>query len=150
MVLAIYQIILHLNKITECLKMTTFKIVFTFDVFFLVRVNTVNRYIGKSIISTKTDNTILNLQVCRINFCTDLNNKVFNSSLISLHHCLTIQAVQIPVGSFYNIGDRKTIIIRTKLRHTCRCSGLNADLYRVNLKNDPRMLIMRKTKIKYP
>ena len=33
MVLAIYQIILHLNKITECLKMTTFKIVFTFDVF---------------------------------------------------------------------------------------------------------------------
>jgi len=34
MVLAIYQIILHLNKITECLKMTTFKIVFTFDVFF--------------------------------------------------------------------------------------------------------------------
>jgi hypothetical protein len=36
MVLAIYQIILHLNKITECLKMTTFKIVFTFDGFFLV------------------------------------------------------------------------------------------------------------------
>jgi hypothetical protein len=33
MVLAIYQFILHLNKITECLKMTTFKIVFTFDVF---------------------------------------------------------------------------------------------------------------------
>ena len=33
MVLAIYQIILHLNKITECLEMTTFKIVFTFDVF---------------------------------------------------------------------------------------------------------------------
>ena len=28
------QIILHLNKITECLRMTTFKIVFTFDVFF--------------------------------------------------------------------------------------------------------------------
>ena len=28
------QIILHLNKITECLKMTTFKIVFTLDVFF--------------------------------------------------------------------------------------------------------------------
>ena len=28
------QIILHLNKITECLKMTTFKIVFSFDVFF--------------------------------------------------------------------------------------------------------------------
>ena len=28
------QIILHLNKITECLKMITFKIVFTFDVFF--------------------------------------------------------------------------------------------------------------------
>jgi hypothetical protein len=26
------QIILHLNKITECFKMTTFKIVFTFDV----------------------------------------------------------------------------------------------------------------------
>jgi hypothetical protein len=34
MVLAIYQIILHLNKITECLKMTTFKIVFTLDVLF--------------------------------------------------------------------------------------------------------------------
>jgi hypothetical protein len=34
MVLAIYQIILHLNKITECLKMTTFNIVFTLDVFF--------------------------------------------------------------------------------------------------------------------
>jgi hypothetical protein len=33
-------------------------------------------------------------------------------------------------------GDRKTNIIHTKLRH--RCSGLNADLYRVNLKNDPR------------
>jgi hypothetical protein len=28
------QIILHLNKITECLKMTTFKYVFTFDVCF--------------------------------------------------------------------------------------------------------------------
>jgi hypothetical protein len=28
------QIILHLNKITECLRITTFKIVFTFDVFF--------------------------------------------------------------------------------------------------------------------
>ena len=34
MVLAINQIILHLNKITECLKMTTFKIVFTLDGFF--------------------------------------------------------------------------------------------------------------------
>jgi hypothetical protein len=32
--LAIYQFILHLNKITECLKITTFKIVFTFEVFF--------------------------------------------------------------------------------------------------------------------
>jgi hypothetical protein len=31
---AIYQIIIHLNKITECLKMTTFKIVFIFDVSF--------------------------------------------------------------------------------------------------------------------
>jgi hypothetical protein len=40
------------------------------------------------------------------------------------------------VASFYNIGDRKTNIIHTKLRH--RCSGLNADLHRVNLKNDPR------------
>jgi hypothetical protein len=35
-----------------------------------------------------------------------------------------------------NIDDRKTNIIHTKLRR--RCSGLNADLYRVNLKNDPR------------
>jgi hypothetical protein len=34
MVLAIYKIILHLYKITECLKITTFKIVFTLDVFF--------------------------------------------------------------------------------------------------------------------
>jgi hypothetical protein len=34
------------------------------------------------------------------------------------------------------LGDRKTNIILTKLRH--RCSGLNADLHRVNLKNDPR------------
>jgi hypothetical protein len=34
MVLAIYQITLHLNKLTECLKMTTFKIVFTLDVLF--------------------------------------------------------------------------------------------------------------------
>jgi hypothetical protein len=41
-------------------------------------------------------------------------------------HCLTIQAVQIPVASFDNIGDRKINIIHTKLRH--RCSGLNADL----------------------
>jgi hypothetical protein len=40
------------------------------------------------------------------------------------------------VASFYNIGDRKTNIIYTKLKH--RGSGLNADLYRVNLKNDPR------------
>ena len=47
-----------------------------------------------------------------------------------------IQPVQIPVASFYNIGDRKTNIIHTKLKH--RCSGLNSDLYRVNLKNDPR------------
>jgi hypothetical protein len=39
------------------------------------------------------------------------------------------------VASFYNICDRKTNIIHNKLRH--RCSGLNADLYRVNLKNDP-------------
>jgi hypothetical protein len=31
------QIILHLNKITECLKMTTFKIVFTFDVFLVLK-----------------------------------------------------------------------------------------------------------------
>jgi hypothetical protein len=30
----ILQVHVHLNKITECLKMTTFKIVFTFDVFF--------------------------------------------------------------------------------------------------------------------
>ena len=35
------------------------------------------------------------------------------------------QPVQIPVASFYNIGDRKTNIIHTKQRH--RCSGLNAD-----------------------
>jgi hypothetical protein len=31
------QIILQLNKITECLKMTTFKIVFTFDVFLVLK-----------------------------------------------------------------------------------------------------------------
>ena len=40
------------------------------------------------------------------------------------------------MASFYNSGDRKINIIHTKLRH--RCGGLNADLYRVNLKNDPR------------
>ena len=39
------------------------------------------------------------------------------------------------MASFYNIGDRKSNIIHTKLRH--RCSGLHADLFRVNLKNDP-------------
>jgi hypothetical protein len=38
------------------------------------------------------------------------------------------QPVQIPVASFYNIGDRKTNIIHTELRH--KCSGLNADLYK--------------------
>jgi hypothetical protein len=44
MVLAIYQIILHLNKITECLKITTFKIVFIFDVFFSAPIpNTTDR-----------------------------------------------------------------------------------------------------------
>jgi hypothetical protein len=37
------KIILHLNKITECLKITTFKIVFTFDVFFCAETTT---YIG--------------------------------------------------------------------------------------------------------
>ena len=42
--------------------------------------------------------------------------------------------VQILVASFYNIGDRKTSIIHTKIRH--RCSGHNADLCRVNLKDD--------------
>ena len=40
-----------------------------------------------------------------------------------------IQPVQLPVASYYNIGDRKTNIIHTKQRH--RCSGLNVDLYRV-------------------
>ena len=39
------------------------------------------------------------------------------------------------MASFYNIGDRKTNKIHTKLRH--RCSGLNADLNRVNLKKVP-------------
>jgi hypothetical protein len=46
-----------------------------------------------------------------------------------------IQSVQILGASFYNIGDRKTNKIHTKLRH--RCSGLNADLNRVNLKKVP-------------
>jgi hypothetical protein len=40
------------------------------------------------------------------------------------------------VASFYNIGDLKTNIIHTKLRH--RCSGLNGDLYRVSLKDGLR------------
>ena len=31
------------------------------------------------------DILLLNLQVCRINLYTDLKNKVFNSSLMSLH-----------------------------------------------------------------
>ena len=38
------QIILHLNKITEWLKMTTFKIVFTFDVFFSVETTCTARW----------------------------------------------------------------------------------------------------------
>ncbi len=39
------------------------------------------------------------------------------------------------VPKYYLIGSRKTNILHTKLRH--RCSPLNADLYRVNLSNDP-------------
>ena len=69
--------------------------------------------------------------------------KLWNSLLDSVKSLPTfskfkknIQPVQITVASFYNIGERKINIIHTKLRH--RCSGLNADLYRVNLKNDPR------------
>ena len=31
------QIILHINKTTECLKMTTFKSVFTFDAFLVLK-----------------------------------------------------------------------------------------------------------------
>ena len=45
-------------------------------------------------------------------------------------------AIVLSGTSFYSTGHRKTNIIHTKRRH--RCSGLNADLYRVNLKNDPR------------
>jgi hypothetical protein len=44
--------------------------------------------------------------------------------------------VQISMVFFYNIGDRNTNRIYAKLRH--RCSGLNADLYRVIFKNYPR------------
>ena len=33
------QIKLHLNKITECLKMTTFKSVFTFDAFLVLKLH---------------------------------------------------------------------------------------------------------------
>ena len=38
--------------------------------------------------------------------------------------------------SYYFIGNRKLNILHTKLRH--RCSTLNADLYRVNLVDNPR------------
>ena len=38
------QIILHVNKITECLKMTTFKIVFTFDVFLSAETTCIARW----------------------------------------------------------------------------------------------------------
>ena len=60
--------------------------------------------------------------------------------------CFFLNFVPLHIESHYNfggtgpilgyIGDRKTNLIHTKRRH--RCSGLNADLYRVNLKNDPR------------
>jgi hypothetical protein len=63
MVLAIYQIILPLNKITECLKMTLSKLCLLLMFFLAIlwkfqssyewRVNTVKRYIWKSIIARK-------------------------------------------------------------------------------------------------
>ena len=40
------------------------------------------------------------------------------------------------MASFYNIGDKKTNVIHTKLRHRCSC--LNGDLYRVSLKDGLR------------
>jgi hypothetical protein len=48
----------------------------------------------------------MNLQVCRINLYTDLNNKVFNSSLISLH-----------LKSIYSI-EMGTMLLK---QCTCNC-----------------------------
>jgi hypothetical protein len=60
--LAIYQIILHLNKITECLKMTTFKIVFTLDVFFSAM--RAKRLRGRTGLGVKRPGTLLNHTFC--------------------------------------------------------------------------------------
>ena len=47
--------------------------------------------------------------------------------------CLSANTFHVPC--YYLIGNRKNNIIHTRLRH--RCSSLGADLFRVNLKNDP-------------
>jgi hypothetical protein len=54
----------------------------------------------------------MNLQVCRINLYTDLNNKVFNSSLISLH----------PEYIFYRDGNNVIKTVHTK--GPGKCVGL--------------------------
>ncbi len=48
---------------------------------------------------------------------------------------LSLKGENYVVPQYYLIGNREDNIIHTKLRH--RCSSLNADLYRVNLSNDP-------------
>ena len=77
------------------------------------------------------NNIKLMFLICLYIFLTTVS---YHDDFVHNLHCLVehfrvfkaIQPVQIPVASFYNIGDRKTNIIHTKLRH--RCSGLNADL----------------------
>jgi hypothetical protein len=98
--------------------------------------------IGETVTHNLRNNNDYHTQKC----CLQTSSKSFFPSTIKLSNSLpdsvkslptfsksknNIQPVQIPVASFYNIGDRKINIIHTKLRHIC--SGLNADLYRVNL-----------------
>ena len=52
----------------------------------------------------------------------------FKSILNSRRDCFVIP-------SYYNVGDRKSNILLTKLRNSC--SSLNADLFRVNLTDSP-------------
>jgi hypothetical protein len=84
------------------------------------------------------NNIKLMFLICLYIFLTTVS---YHDDFVHNLHCLVehfrvfkaIQPVQIPVASFYNIGDRKTNIIHTKLRH--RCSGLNA-YFDVKYKNN--------------
>ena len=89
--------------------------------------------IGETVTYNLRNNDDYRTQRCRL----QTSSKSFFPSTIKLWNSLpdsvkslptfskfkkAIQPVQIPVDSFYNIGDRKTNIIHTKLKH--RCSGL--------------------------